>query len=156
MINFKVDNGVFNFRVAGILFNGDKVLVHKGIGDDFYAFPGGRLEMFETTENTIVREMKEELDIDVEVERLLWVCENFFNLNDKKYHEICYYYLIKCNDEKLLEKDDVFYIKEGKNEFEFKWVTKDEVKNEIIYPTFIKDRLNNLPENIERIVEWEL
>jgi len=90
MINFKVENGVFNFRVAGILFNKNKVLIHGLINDDFYAFPGGRVEMFESTENTIIREMTEELGITVTINRLLWVVEHFFN-NDSKYHKICFY-----------------------------------------------------------------
>ena len=148
MINFKSENGIFNFRVAGILFNNDKVLVHRGIKDDVYAFPGGRLEMFETTENTIVREMKEELGIDVNVNRLLWICESFFNINNKKYHEVCYYYLIECKDEEFLKKGDIFYINENGNELEFKWVTIEEAKNEVIYPIVIKDRLHNLPKDI--------
>lgn len=83
-----MENGVFSFRVAGILFRKNKVLVHRLINDDFYAFPGGRVEMFESTEHTIIREMNEELGVDVTVDRLLWICEHFFTLNSNKYHEI--------------------------------------------------------------------
>ena len=50
-------------------------------------------------------------------------------------------------------KGDLFYITEGKNKFEFKWVDIKEIKNEIIYPVFIKNRIQDLPETIERIVE---
>lgn len=153
MINFKIDNGVFNFRVAGLLFHENKVLVHRLIKDDFYAFPGGRVEMFETTETTIVREMNEELDINVKVNRLLWMCEDFFDHNDNKYHEICFYYLIEYKDNNILNKGDLFYITEGKNEFEFKWVDIKDIKNEIIYPVFIKEKIQDLPKKIERIVE---
>ncbi|WP_297430026.1 NUDIX hydrolase [Clostridium sp.] len=152
MINFKIDNGVFNFRVAGLLFDENKVLVHRLIKDDFYAFPGGRVEMFETTETTIVREMNEELGINVKVNRLLWICEDFFNHNDNKYHEICFYYLIEYKDNNILNKEDLFYITEGKNEFEFRWVDTKYIKNETIYPAFIKDRIHDLPTTIERIV----
>lgn len=58
MINFKKDNGIFNFRVVGIMLNERKVLIHRLVKDDFYAFPGGRVEMFEITEETLVREMQ--------------------------------------------------------------------------------------------------
>ena len=153
MINFKTANGIFNFRVAGILFNKNKVLVHRLLNDDFYAFPGGRVEMFEITENTIVREMKEELGINVTVNRLLWVCEHLFTHNDSKYHEICFYYFIECNDNNFLEKEDLFYISEGSNEFEFRWVAVADIRDHVIYPTFIKDKIGDLPVNIEWIVD---
>lgn len=155
MINFKIDNGVFNFRVAGILFYKNKVLVHRLINDNFYAFPGGRVEMFESTENTIIREMNEELGVTVKINRLLWICEHFFTHNDSKYHELCYYYLIECNDNNLLDKGDKFYITEGKNEFEFRWIDVTDIKNEIVYPAVIKDNIENLPITIERIVDTD-
>jgi len=155
MINFKIDNGVFNFRVAGILFYKNKVLVHRLINDNFYAFPGGRVEMFESTENTIIREMNEELGVTVKINRLLWICEHFFTHNDSKYHELCYYYLIECNDNNLLDKGDKFYITEGKNEFEFRWIDVTDIKNEIVYPAVIKDNIENLPSTIERIVDTD-
>jgi len=153
VINFQIDNGFFNFRVAGILFKEDKVLVHKRINDSFYAFPGGRVEMFESTENTIIREMKEELGVDVTIDRLLWVCEQFFGDTDSKYHEICFYYLIECNDNNLLDKEDLFYITEGKNKFEFRWIDVKEIENEFVYPVFIKNRIQDLPTTIEKIVD---
>lgn len=155
MINFKIDNGTFNFRTAGLLFYKNKVLIHRLVKDDFYAFPGGRVEMFENTENTIIREMNEELGIKVSVNRLLWVCEHFYTHNNSKYHEICFYYLLQCSDDSLTNKGDSFYVTEGKNEFEFKWVGVNAVKDEILYPAFIKDRIQNLPSSVERIVDIE-
>ncbi|WP_160672240.1 NUDIX hydrolase [Clostridium sp. C8-1-8] len=155
MINFKNEEGTFNFRVAGLLFNKDKILIHRGINDDFYALPGGRLEMFESTEDTIVREMKEELGIEVSVNRLLWICEDFYTFNDNKCHEICYYYLIECEDSLLMDKGDLFYVTEGKNKFEFRWVDVKIINNEELYPKFLKDKLEKLPSSIERIVEKE-
>lgn len=153
MINFKIDDGVFNFRVAGILFSGSKVLVHRLINDNFYAFPGGRVEIFESTEDTIIREMKEELDVTVKVNRLLWICEHFFTHHNRKYHELCYYYLIECDDHNLLSNADVFYIIEDKNKFEFRWIDVADIKNETVYPVFIKDNIENLPITIERVMD---
>lgn len=155
MINFKTEKGIFNFRVAGILFNDDKVLIHRRINDDFYALPGGRVEILENTETTIIREMKEELGINVEIERLLWVCQSFFGSDDSKYHEICFYYLINCEDKELITKEDVFLVSENDKTFEFKWVKIDEIEKEPFYPNFIKNRLGDLPAAIESIVDFE-
>lgn len=153
LINFKIDNGIFNFRVAGILFYKNKVLIHRLINDNFYTFPGGRVEMFESTENTIIREMNEELGVNVTINRLLWVCEHFFSHNNSKYHEVCFYYLIECKDNSIINERDIFYITEGKNEFEFKWIDVKDIQSEVVYPTFIKDKIQNLPIAIERIID---
>lgn len=155
MINFKSENGVFNFRVAGILFHDNKVLIHRGIEDDFYALPGGRVELLEDTETTIIREMEEELGIQVEIERLLWVCQSFFNLGDNKYHEICFYYLINCGNKESITKEDVFLVSENDKTFEFKWVPINEIEKEPFYPTFVKNRLGDLPTTIESIIDFE-
>lgn len=153
MINFEKDNGIFNFRVAGIMLNEGKVLIHKLAKDDFYAFPGGRVEMFETTEKTLVREMQEELGIDVRIDRLIWTCENFFVYEEKKYHEICFYYLMENLDASLYKKGDRFTVFEESREYEFKWVDLKTVQNEVLYPETIRDRLNSIPENMESIID---
>ena len=153
VINFKIDDGVFNFRVAGLLFYKNKVLVHRLINENFYAFPGGRVEMFESTDNTIIREMNEELGINIKVNRLLWICEHFFNHNNNKYHEICFYYLIECNNDSFFNKGDLFYITEGNNEFEFRWIDVEDIQNEIVYPIFIKNNILNLPNTVEKVID---
>ncbi|MDF2547489.1 MAG: hypothetical protein K0R93_2387 [Anaerosolibacter sp.] len=154
MINFKTKEGIFNFRVAGILLYEDQVLIHRSMKDDFYAFPGGRVEMFEQTEDTIVREMEEELGVTVRVDRLLWICEHFFTHENHQYHEICFYYLIECKDASLLGRGNLFYVTEGKTEFEFRWVPLEKVQDESLYPTFIKRRLEDLPATVEHAVDF--
>ena len=153
MINYKHGEFRFNFRVAGLIFNDKRLLVHRMKKDDFYALPGGRAEMMENTEMTIVREMKEELDIDVRVDRLLWIGEHFFNYNGEKFHEICFYYSLECTDKNLNIKDSSFETVEEGHEFEFKWVSINKLKDEVFYPVFIKDRIHNLPKSIEKFVE---
>lgn len=39
-----------------------------------------------------------------------------------------FYYLIECYNISLLEEEDVFYITEGSNEFEFRWVDIEDMK----------------------------
>lgn len=109
--------------------------------------------MMENTEMTIVCEMQEELKIDVTVDRLLWIGEQFFELFNEKYHELCFYYRLNCNDKNLNTKDRIFEVIEGKRIFEFKWVPADKLKDEIFYPIFIRNRICELPTTIEKFVE---
>ena len=153
MLTFNTTNGKFNFRVAGLFINNGRLLVHKLISDDFYSLPGGRVEFMENTETAIIREMKEELNINVKVERLLWVGEQFFSLYGERFHEICYYYLLTTNDTKLKVDEDAFVIVDDGQVFEFRWMLDSELNEEIFYPVIIKGKINNLPVNIEKFVD---
>lgn len=153
MITYKNGESRFNFRVAGLVFNDKRLLVHRMKKDDFYALPGGRAEMMENTEMTIAREMKEELNIDVKIDRLLWIGEQFFEFDGEKFHELCFYYSLECIDKNLNTRDSVFETIEDGREFEFKWVPVCQLKDEVFYPLFIKDRIHELPKSIEKFVE---
>jgi ADP-ribose pyrophosphatase YjhB (NUDIX family) len=129
----------------------NKILVHRSENDDFWALPGGRNEFHEFSEETLIREMKEEINEEVDVERLLWVVENFFDFDEKKYHEIAFYYLMKLKNDSELYKVSEFYGKEDNCNLIFKWVDLKDLKNLEIYPTFLKTKVMNLSDNIEHI-----
>ncbi len=60
--------------VAAIIIDEGKVFAtQRGYGDfkDGWEFPGGKIEVGETPEEALVREIKEELDTEVEVLKLL-------------------------------------------------------------------------------------
>lgn len=56
--------------VCGIIKEKNKVLIAKrgkGIHENMWEFPGGKVEPMETKQQAIIRELKEELDIEVKV-----------------------------------------------------------------------------------------
>ena len=67
----------FNIRVTGILIEDNKILLVKQKVSDQrnWSLPGGKLEQGETLEQGIIREMKEETDLNVEIVRLLYLCD---------------------------------------------------------------------------------
>ena len=67
----------FNIRVTGVLIENNKILLVKQNVNDKrnWSLPGGKLEQGETIEQGIIREMKEETGLDVEVVRLLYLCD---------------------------------------------------------------------------------
>lgn len=67
----------FNIRVTGILIEDNKILLVKPKVSDKrnWSLPGGKLEQGETIEQGIIREMKEETGLDVEIVRLLYLCD---------------------------------------------------------------------------------
>ncbi|NFI56689.1 NUDIX domain-containing protein [Clostridium botulinum] len=91
-IIFKTDEYVFSYRVAGLLVHDGKILLQRPKDDTAYAIPGGHVVLGETNEETLVREFKEEINVDIKVDTLKWVGEIFFPWGDKHCHQICLFY----------------------------------------------------------------
>ena len=105
---------------AAIIEREGKILIAKRkAGDDLFAglweFPGGKIEEGETPEECMARELKEELDIEVEVGELI-------SSNKHKYphgiFELLAYRVKHISGEMILNDHD-----------EIKWVTVDEISN---------------------------
>lgn len=62
---------------AIIVENGRVFATQRGYGDfkDGWEFPGGKIEVGESPEQALVREIREELDTEIRVERLLRTVE---------------------------------------------------------------------------------
>ena len=67
---FKTPEGKFNLRVGAVITDGKRVLVSKDGSHSFYWVTGGRVKLGETTEEAILREIREELGVEAEVARL--------------------------------------------------------------------------------------
>ena len=70
-------NYIFNIRLTGILIENDEILlVQQKLSDNRqWSLPGGRLERGETLSQGLIREMKEETGLNVEITRLLYICD---------------------------------------------------------------------------------
>jgi ADP-ribose pyrophosphatase YjhB (NUDIX family) len=56
--------------VGLLIIKNRKVLMVREFGQDFYSLPGGGLEKGETKEQSLLREIKEELNVDVADHRI--------------------------------------------------------------------------------------
>lgn len=145
----------FQMRIAGLGFRNGHVLVHRATHEAFWTFPGGRAEIGETSEETLKREMVEEIGVEVAVGRLLWSVENFFHYQDKDWHELGFYYLMEVPDHFPFRSDEIIHrIKDGKSELEFKWVpaTRVALTTLDIPPYFIAEEIENLPTTPRHLV----
>ncbi len=94
----------FNVRVYALLEHNGKVLVlHEPFqGELIYKFPGGGLEFGEGTKECIKREIKEELNLKVEVKEHYYT-QDFFKLNafDPTEQVLLIYYKATTTDKAL-------------------------------------------------------
>ena len=102
--------------VAAIICKGDKIFAtQRGYGEwkDWWEFPGGKMEVGETPEEALVREIREELSAEINVGELLTTVEYDY----PKFHLTMHCYLCSLIGEAL-----------HLNEHEAaKWLTKDEL-----------------------------
>ncbi len=157
MITFEVGDNLFNYRIVGVAIHQNSVLLHRGEGEDFWTFPGGRAEFGETAEQTLKREMREEIGAEVEVVRLLWFVEHFFTYADKHYHEIALYFLMRFPTTcKYLVEPGPFQGEEGGMKLTFQWFPRQpEVLSSLpLLPSFIQTALQELPESARHIVHY--
>ena len=66
---------------------------------DMYYTVGGRIRFGEDTTQAVLREAHEETGYPFEIDRLRFIEESFFVLDDKKFHLINFHYLMKCGED---------------------------------------------------------
>ncbi len=148
LIRLNAGSQRFQMRIAGLGFRDGHVLVHRAAHETFWTFPGGRAEIGETSEETLRREMVEELGVEVTVRRLLWSVENFFHYEEMDWHELGLYYLMEIPADFPFDPTKIVHrIQDGDDELEFKWVraTREALVALDIPPYFIAEEIENLP-----------
>jgi ADP-ribose pyrophosphatase YjhB (NUDIX family) len=158
-IIFYTPTFVFSYRVAGILIHDDKVLLQKPLNDDGYAIPGGHVAFGETSDNTLIREFREEIGADIKVQRIVLVGENFFPWGDRLCQQICLYYLVTLLDQKQIALNGTFRaVDEILNEridLEFTWTPLSQLNQIKLYPVNLMEHLLSLPDQIRHFIYKE-
>ncbi|MEB3052828.1 NUDIX hydrolase [Bacillus pseudomycoides] len=153
-LTFKSEKTCFNYRVGAICKHNNKMLMIQNEGEDFWYVPGGRVQMLESSESAVKRELREELGVDVDVKSLLWMAENFFTYDKHQYHEISFYYEVNLL-ELPAKGEDTFVLEEDCRRYVFQWVPLEHINEYNLKPDFLKDKVNDLPIHMEHIVRNE-
>lgn len=153
MLAFDTEPARFNARVAGVCLHENHVLLHKAGDADFWALPGGRIEVLETSAAALAREMAEELQVQVAVGPLLWLVEGFFAFAGRRFHELGFYYEMTLPVESpRLGVQHAWHASDGDYPLFFQWHAITSLPHLRLYPAFLRTGLHQLPEATTHLV----
>ena len=137
-LRFSRPGDIFVCRAAALIIRDKKLLAasSRDIPGLYFAI-GGTVNIHETSEEAVIREVKEEIGIRLEVEQLAFVNEEFFILNGKKIHQMTFCYLMKA--ELPLDIAEGSFTDQGEKET-LHWLPLDNLNEYNLVPTFLKSR----------------
>lgn len=157
MISFSAGEWRFNLRAAAVVRHGEFVLLHRRESDPFWALPGGRVEIGETAEAAVRREVREELGVDAQACELRAMAENFFEHGGRQQHGVELHFdvtlpdgceLIGCEPFERVEESAT-----GLNGNDaaslrllFRWFHRDELDALDLRPVFLRKTLRAAPD----------
>ena len=126
-------------RVAGILIKNNKILLieHKKNDKKYWLIPGGGVDWGESTADALIREYKEETNLDVTVDKFLFLSETI--APDKEKHVINLYFKVKKDENSKAE----MILGDETNLNDLRFVSKEEIETIKIYPN-IKEQIKQL------------
>lgn len=138
-VKFKEKEYSFHYRVVGVIVKDNKYLIQNIGGKDYYVLPGGHVRVGETSEEALIREVKEELEIDILKKdfRLFCYHENIYEKDNRVEHWIEQYYIINAK----LEKDSWSFVEndiDGFKTLNYSFVTKEELEKIDLKPLSVK------------------
>ena len=138
-LSVMIDIVKFNYRAGLLIEKGNKVLVECNPAIDFVTLPGGRVQTLESSMDALKREIKEEMNIELDSERIKMraLIENFFEMDEKKYHELYFLYKLKVTSKDTEFKKDMKNI-DSKASY-YKWVKKEDLEKENLLPVVLRD-----------------
>jgi ADP-ribose pyrophosphatase YjhB (NUDIX family) len=143
-----------------VIVHGGRALIHRAGYEDFWTLPGGRVELGEPAADTLRREMQEEIGVEVEVGRLLWLIENFFVYEGKRWHEIAFYFEVALPPgcpileatEPFTGTEDYYPGSPEGLELIFQWHSVADLENVYLLPSLLRTGLRSLPEQTQYVV----
>ena len=136
---------IFNIRVYGILINQlNQILLSDELikGKHYTKFPGGGLEFGEGIADCLIREFKEETNLDIKIDEHFYTTD-FFQVSafNPAHQIISIYYMVKVDDGFDLIKhfeninQETQLQKENNNAEVFKWIDLNKLsENDVSLP----------------------
>lgn len=130
------NGGWIRVSARAVIFNQtkDHILIERNFGDrnEFANFIGGGVEIGETLQSCIERELNEETDAIITRANYLFIVENFIPYKSKIRHSLEHYFEIELDRESVTPKN---------KRTEFVWVSIDELTAVDLRPVIVRDSI---------------
>ncbi|GHV87108.1 DNA mismatch repair protein MutT [Spirochaetia bacterium] len=130
--------------VKALIMKDGNILVNKcqdrDTGEIYYSLPGGGQKPEELLTDTVKRECREELGIEIEPKSLVFIREG---LNGEPYHRIDLVFLCK-----YIKEIENMVIEKDYNQIGNEWIKIDNLMNITLYPLIIREEIIKLNKNI--------
>lgn len=151
-ISVGIAGGKYSYRVGAIIIRSNCILMAWNSGSPTYYTVGGRVKFGESAHEAVLREVREETGVHLEIDRLAFIHENFFMADQTKepFHELCLFFLMKSNDQLAQMNFEAF--QEVYGEVSLHWLPIGQLPQMGVYPEFFKMELTRLPAEVKHIV----
>ena len=148
---FRDDTSLCNVRIAGVLLRDGRILLQRDKNGSEYALPGGHVQIGEETQDALKREFREEMGIDIHIDRPLWTEECFWQWGQRQAHTFTFYYLISGNlpdtGKPVPHLDNAQVLCE--------YLPLENLHAVIVYPTFLKKEISQLSNAPKHFVTYD-
>ena len=152
---FATDDYICDLRTVAVFLRDNKVLVQREKDGKEYDLPGGHVKIGETLEEGLIREMREEMGIDILCRRLIWSEECFWEWHGRKVHGIAFYYLVEFAENAEVFAKDAFVSQKDNENVLVGWLPISALKDVVIYPAFLKEEIFHLDEPMKHFVSLD-
>ncbi|CYV24409.1 NUDIX hydrolase [Streptococcus suis] len=144
----RLDNQVFGVRATALLIKDGKIFLTKDSKGRYYTI-GGAIAVNETSQDAVVREVKEELGIDSCVNQLAFVVENQFTYEGIDFHNIEFHFIVDPIGE--MPKEMI----EDSLKQACEWIELDKIVNLDVVPAFLAQELPNWNGQVKHIMNMK-
>ncbi len=146
----------FKVRAAALIVRDDRLLLNRISGVDSWMLPGGTGEFGETVEETLARELREELGVDCRIGRLLWMVEHFFDLGPRRWHQLLWIHEATLPDDCAVVRAETWDTPGAEGSDHFRWTDFDDLRRLRVLPGFLADEIGALPTSPRRVLREDL
>lgn len=152
---FIKDEKWFRLRACAVILWEDKLLMAHNEKDQYYYSVGGGIHHNEDSKTAVIREVFEETGLQLEIDRLVYIHENFFVdplvVDGRFCHEVSFYFLMKYDGQSVRSGSVTM---EGFKE-EVVWLDLDCYEAYPAFPKFLKDLKYEIPDTVQHIIDYE-